>query len=80
METNDDNDVYEDPDKVFMLVALPLLTATPFIQPAARVQPAGATSVHDFNGQRDGVPQHDLATDRSGLLRNGLKPQPLEGG
>ena len=68
------------PARLFILLTIPLLTAAPFTQPAARVQPAAATSVHHFNGQRDDVPQHDLATDGSGLLRNGLTPQPLEGG
>ena len=40
--------------------------------------PAGTTNVQEINGQRADVPQHDLAGDGSGLLRNGLTPQPQE--
>lgn len=36
------------------------------------------TSVQEINGQRADVPQHDLAPDGSGLLRNGLVPQPQQ--
>ena len=36
------------------------------------------TSVHELNGQRVDVPQHDLAPDGSGLLRNGVTPQPQQ--
>jgi hypothetical protein len=40
--------------------------------------PAGTTNVQEINGQRVDVPQQDLAGDGSGLLRNGLSPQPQE--
>jgi hypothetical protein len=36
------------------------------------------TTVQDIDGQRVDVPQRDLASDGSGLLRNGLTPQPQE--
>lgn len=65
---------------LLLLANLAPVMALAAAPPADQARPPSATSVHHFNGQRVDVPQHDLAADGSGLLRNGLTPEPLEGG